>query len=174
MTAEYRTVDEMRHLSHHRVAKPCSCSTELHTDHRSALVCADPKGELVVGWQQQHDYLWARYADVKPWERVPQVMARQTSWLPQLCRVCKPGHWFTWVETYLNKVSTIAHSRCARMTGGSARSPDQELLPRRSCGAAASRTESTRIATRSGARIAKVSVPCTGHATGVLDQLRSV
>jgi len=29
-----------------------------------------------VGWQQQHDYLWARYADAAPWERVPQVMWR--------------------------------------------------------------------------------------------------
>ena len=36
----------------------------------------DPKGELIVGWQQQHDYLWARYADAAPWERVPQVMWR--------------------------------------------------------------------------------------------------
>ena len=37
---------------------------------------ADPKGELVVGWPQQADYLWAKYADVPLAARVPQVMWR--------------------------------------------------------------------------------------------------
>jgi len=56
--------------------KPVTLNINLSTINRSVSELADPKGELIVGWQQQHDYLWARYADVAPWERVPQVMWR--------------------------------------------------------------------------------------------------
>lgn len=37
---------------------------------------ADPSGELVMGWEQQADYLDAKYGGVPLWERVPQIMWR--------------------------------------------------------------------------------------------------